>query len=48
LQQRQRNRRPIFLVRWENYPNETDWTWEPPKNIKHTPAYAEWKQRKKK
>jgi hypothetical protein len=46
MQQRQRNRQPIFLVRWENYPSEPDWTWEPLAHIKHTEAFAAWKKRR--
>lgn len=45
MSQRQRNRKQNFLVRWEGYPNKTDWTWEPLRHIKHTPAFAEWRKK---
>jgi transposase InsO family protein len=43
MQQRQRNRRPIYLVRWVGFPDEVDWTWEPKQHIKNTPAFALWR-----
>ena len=46
-QQRQRNRQPIFLVRWVGFPDETDWTWEPLAHIKNTEAFAVWKKKKR-
>jgi transposase InsO family protein len=44
MRQRQRNRRPIFLVRWVGFPDETEWTWEPKEHIKHTEALAAWRR----
>jgi hypothetical protein len=40
MRQRQRNRRPIFLVRWVGFPDEAEWTWEPAEHIKHTEAFT--------
>lgn len=47
LQQKQRNRRRLFLVRWEGYPDADDWTWEPLEHIKHTEAFRVWQKRKR-
>ncbi len=44
MKQKQHNRRPIFLVRWEGYPDESDYTWEPLGHIKNTEAFIAWRQ----
>jgi hypothetical protein len=36
MRQMQRNRRPIFLMRWVGFHDETAWTREPAEHIEHT------------
>jgi hypothetical protein len=48
MEQKQHNRHPIFRVRWEGYPAEADWTWEPLEHIKDTEAFATWRRERNK
>src|SRR4051812_24176342 len=46
-ERKQQDSKMYYLIRWENYPEETA-TWEPKKNIRDPDILKAWKERKSK